>query len=177
MLRLAKPGTNNTRYWDPSRKLIASIRDYSAASRNDGPVGLVKRKFAAVRHKFWSVVTGADIPLNLRQLGEDIELPHPNGIVIHPDVVIGPKCRLFQQVTLGTGPIPGVPNLGEGVWIGAGAKVIGGVKIGKNAIIGANAVVLSDIPAGATAVGVPAVVVPNSRRLWDTDKRDYGIEE
>ena len=87
-------------------------------------------------------------------------LPHPNGIVIHPKVRIGPNCLLFQQVTLGTGgPVPGAPVLAGHVDIGAGAKVLGGVTIGAHAVIGANAVVLSDVPAGATAVGIPARIV------------------
>ena len=87
-------------------------------------------------------------------------LPHPNGIVIHPRVRIGPNCLLFQQVTLGTGgPVAGAPVLAGHVDIGAGAKVLGGVTIGAHAVIGANAVVLCDVPAGATAVGIPARIV------------------
>ncbi len=87
-------------------------------------------------------------------------LPHPNGVVIHPGAVVGPNCLLFQQVTLGTGgDKPGVPCLAGHVDVGAGAKILGGVRIGEHALIGANAVVLCDVPAGATAVGVPARVL------------------
>jgi len=85
-------------------------------------------------------------------------MPHPNGVVVHPDTQIGPNCLLFQQVTLGAGPKPGAPRLGGHVDVGAGAKVLGGVVIGDHATIGANAVVIGDVPAGAVAVGVPAVV-------------------
>jgi serine O-acetyltransferase len=105
------------------------------------------------------VVTGADIPLNCR-LGGGLLLPHPNGIVIHPDVEIGPNCLLFQQVTLGAND-RGVPTIGGHVDIGAGAKVLGPVTVGQHARIGANAVVISDIPTGATAAGVPARVISN----------------
>lgn len=119
----------------------------------------VLRRWAVLRFRFWSVVTGADIPLNCR-IGGGLLLVHPNGIVIAPGVEIGPNCLLLQQVTLGFGgKIPGVPTLGGHVDVGAGAKVLGGVRIGDNAKIGANAVVLCDVPAGATAVGVPARVV------------------
>jgi serine O-acetyltransferase len=112
-----------------------------------------------VPHRFWSAVAGADIPLNAR-LGGGLLLPHPNGVVIHPDAVVGPNCLLFQQVTLGYGgPKPGAPVLGGHVDVGAGAKVLGGVRVGDHARIGANAVVLDDVPAGATAVGVPARVI------------------
>jgi serine O-acetyltransferase len=85
-------------------------------------------------------------------------IPHPNGIVIHPDAEIGPNCLLFQQVTIGAGT-GGIPTIGGHVDIGAGAKVIGRVIVGNHAKIGANAVVVCDIPEGATAVGVPARVI------------------
>lgn len=83
-------------------------------------------------------------------------LPHPDGVVVHPDARIGPNCLLFQQVTIGTGPKPGLPQLGGHVDVGPGAKILGGVHIGDHAVIGANAVVLSDVPARSVAVGVPA---------------------
>lgn len=85
-------------------------------------------------------------------------LPHPNGIVIHPDVVVGVNCLLFQQVTLGSAH-GGVPCIGTHVDIGAGAKVLGPVLVGDYAKIGANAVVVKDVPAGATVVGIPAKIV------------------
>ena len=88
-------------------------------------------------------------------------IPHPNGVVIHPDAVIGPNCLLFQQVTIGTcGPLAGTPRIGGHVDIGAGAKVLGGVHIGDHVKVGANAVVLCDVPSGATVVGIPARRVP-----------------
>jgi len=112
---------------------------------------------AIVRHRCWSVVTGADIPLNCK-LGGGLSLPHPNGVVIHPDAQIGPNCLLFQQVTIGAND-RGVPEIGGHVDIGAGAKVLGPIRIGHHARIGANAVVMCDVPDGATAVGVPARVI------------------
>jgi serine O-acetyltransferase len=106
-----------------------------------------------LEHRFWSVVTGADIPLN-SHLGGGLLLIHPSGIVIHPDATVGPNCLLLQQVTLTAGV-----KLGGHVDVGAGAKIIRPVLIGDHATVGANAVVLSDIPEGATAVGVPARVM------------------
>lgn len=146
------------RWWDPSRQLLATIRDYQGATRGFRLARGLTRKLAVLRHRFWSVVSGADIPLNTRHLGGGLLMPHPQGVVIHPDAVIGPNCLLLQQVTLGTGPKPGVPKLGGHVDVGAGAKILGGVVIGDHAVIGANAVVISDVPAHAVAVGVPAVV-------------------
>jgi serine O-acetyltransferase len=87
-----------------------------------------------------------------------LRIPHPNGIVIHPKVDIGPNCLIFQQVTLGHAG--GTPRIGGHVDIGAGAKVLGPITVGDHARIGANAVVLTDVPAGATAVGIPARIIP-----------------
>jgi serine O-acetyltransferase len=101
-------------------------------------------------------VTGADIPLNCR-LGGSLLLPHPNGIVIHPEAEIGQNYLLFQQVTIGTRG-SGIPKIEGHVDIGAGAKILGAVTVGRHAKIGANAVVLRDVPAGATAIGVPAKI-------------------
>jgi serine O-acetyltransferase len=82
-------------------------------------------------------------------------IPHPNGIVIHPEAKIGVNCLIFQQVTIGGGA-HGFPEIAGRVDFGAGAKVLGSVRIGAQARIGANAVVLRDVPSGAVAVGIPA---------------------
>jgi len=143
--------------WDPSRSLLASLRAYERVANAPGAFGAIKKKGLVLRHGFWSIVTGADIPLGCR-LGGGLLLPHPNGVVIHPDAVIGPNCLIFQQVTLGAGR-SGVPRLGGHVDVGAGAKILGGVVIGDDVLIGANAVVMCDVPSGATAVGIPARIV------------------
>lgn len=143
--------------WSPSRSLLATIRSYQRAAARRGPFAGLARRAAIARHRFWSAVTGADIPLTSR-LGGGLLLPHPNGIVIHPEAEIGPNCLIFQQVTIGAAG-GGVPRIGGHVDIGAGAKIIGGVTIGDHARIGANAVVTIDVPTGATAVGIPARIV------------------
>ena len=91
-------------------------------------------------------------------IGEGTVFVHGNGIVIGPGSVIGRNCSIFQQVTVGSQDGQSYPVVGDGVVLYPGAKIIGGVTIGDNAKIGANAVVLQDVPAGATAVGNPAVV-------------------
>ena len=105
-------------------------------------------------HRFWSLLAQADISITAR-IGGGLMMPHPNGVVIHKDAVIGPNCLILQQVTIGTNG-KGVPVIGGHVDIGAGARIIGPVTIGDHARIGANAVVTRDVPAGRTAVGVPA---------------------
>ncbi len=141
------------RFWDPSRKLLRSIRRYQHWQRKGGPIATMFCKVFAIRHKFWTVVTGADIPLNC-DIGGGLLIPHPNGIVIHPSAKIGVNCLIFQQVTIGSRDLPGLPEIGAQVDIGAGAKILGPVKVGYRARIGANAVVLNDVECGAVAVGV-----------------------
>ena len=143
--------------WMPSRSLLATIRAYQRIADSRLPWHALRRRWLVLRHRFWSVVTGADISLGCR-IGGGLLLPHPNGVVIHNDVEIGPNCLIFQQVTLGARH-GRVPRLGGHVDIGAGAKLLGGVVVGDDALIGANAVVLDDVPPGATVVGIPAVVV------------------
>jgi serine O-acetyltransferase len=143
--------------WAPSRSLLASIRTYQRCRGSKSPWCILGKFVAVLRHRFWSVVTGADIPLNSHIAG-GLELPHPNGIVIHPASEIGPNCMIFHQATLAVGS-DGAPRLGGNVLVGSGAKLLGGIRIGDNAQIGANAVVLDDVPAGATAVGVPARLI------------------
>jgi serine O-acetyltransferase len=144
--------------WAPSRSLLASMRAYQRHAASKAPWSVLLKRLCVLRHRFWSVVTGADIPLNSR-IGGGLVMIHPNGIVIHPRALIGPNCKIFQQVTIGTAGTEDVPTIGGNVEVGAGARLLGGIVIGDRARIGANAVVIADVPAGATAVGVPARIV------------------
>ena len=143
--------------WIPSRSLLASLRAYERWSGSAAPWALLFRKWATLRHVFWSAVTGADIPLG-SQIGGGLLLPHPNGVVIHPHVEIGPNCLIFQQVTVGATE-HGVPRVGGHVDIGAGAKLIGPIKVGDHARIGANALVVRSVAPGQTVVAPAAVAI------------------
>jgi serine O-acetyltransferase len=145
-------------FWDPGRRLLLALRQYQNWRNKKGPVALLICKWLVLRHRFWSVVTGADIPLNCC-IGGGLLIPHPNGIVIHPDAKVGVNCLISAQVTIGTRGELGIPEIAGHVEIGAGAKILGGVRIGAHAKIGANAVVVCDVPPGATAVGIPAKIV------------------
>jgi serine O-acetyltransferase len=105
-------------------------------------------------------LTGISLPARTR-IGKGLYIGHFGGIIVSPDVVLGERCSISQGVTLGVlgGPRLGVPRLGDDVYVGAGAKVLGPITVGDRAIIGANAVVLTDVPAGATVAGVPARIV------------------
>lgn len=144
-----------TRHWDPGRQLLRTIRGYQACDRNS-KLGKMRSRWWVAQHRFWSTVAAADIPLNC-QIEGGLKLTHPNGVVIHPDAIIGPNCLILQQVTLVAGVM-----VGGHVDFGAGAKVVRPVVIGDHAKIGANAVVLHDVPPGATVVGIPAKVVGSS---------------
>ena len=86
-------------------------------------------------------------------LPKTVFMPHPMGIVIHSGTRLGNDVVIGHQVTLGGRDLTNAaPQVGDGVYIGAGAKVLGGVRIGRGATVGANAVVTKDVPAGATVV-------------------------
>ena len=94
--------------------------------------------------------------------GPRFVLIHATGVVINGAVRGGSDVRLEHQVTIGSEGRR-APTLGDHVFVGAGAKIIGGVQIGSNARIGANAVVVHDVPAYCTVVGVPARIVRRRR--------------
>ena len=141
------------RFWDPAPKLMRSIRRYQALHSRKGVLANLSRRYWVLNHLFWSTVTQSEIHLNCRIAG-GLRLPHPTGIIVHPDAQIGPNCMLFHQVTL-AGPV----ILGGHVDIGAGAKILNGVTIGDHVTIGANAVVTRDLPSGVTVAGVPARIM------------------
>jgi serine acetyltransferase len=102
-----------------------------------------------------------DLPVRTR-VGPGLSLDHAYGIVVHPDAVLGSGCVLIQGVTIGQKSSAGenrAPMIGDGVTFGANASALGPIHIGDGARIGAGAVVLQNVPAGATAVGVPARVL------------------
>lgn len=102
-----------------------------------------------------------ELPYSAR-VGRRVVIEHQGAIVIHGSSVIGDECILRQGVTLGNRHLEApfdAPVLGRRVNVGAGAKILGRVYIGDNACVGANAVVLNDVPAGGTAVGIPAKLI------------------
>ncbi len=125
---------------------------------------LYKRKFlvsARVVSQIGRLLTGIEIHPGAK-IGKGLLIDHGSGVVIGETAEIGDYCLLYQGCTLGgTGKDTGKrhPTLGNGVMVGCGAKVLGPFKVGDGAKIAANAVVLSEVPPGATAVGVPAKVV------------------
>ena len=144
--------------WSPSRSLLASIRSYQKNRVKNNVLAKIVCRLASYRWHFWSIITSSDIDKHVI-IGGGLLIPHPTGIVIHKDAIIGANCMIMQQVTIGITCINGVPRIGSGAYVGAGAKILGTVTLGNHVRIGANAVVLCDVPDGCTAVGVPASIV------------------
>lgn len=89
------------------------------------------------------------------QIGPGLCLIHPFNIIISSGVEIGENCLIFHEVTIGAGPMPGLPKIGRDVDLYVGARVLGGVSIGDHTMIGANCVVMQDV-AEKTVVLPPA---------------------
>lgn len=104
---------------------------------------------------------GIGIPVQV-DIGPGFYISHFTGVFVNSNSTIGRNCNISQGVTLGLanrGPRKGVPSLGDNVYLGPGAKVVGKVRIGNNVAVGANAVVTRDLPDSAVAVGIPAKVI------------------
>jgi serine O-acetyltransferase len=124
------------------------------------------------------ILTGIDLPCEAR-IGRRFRIDHFGGIVISGDAVLGEDCIVRNGVTIGlrhTGQ-RGAPVIGNRVDIGAGAKILGAIRVGDDVAIGANAVVLRDVPVNSIAVGVPARIVPRKSGPSTTAQTEVGDEE
>jgi len=167
------------------REDIDSVFDRDPAARNLWEVvtcypGFHARMFHRLSHWLWGLglkwlarfvshlgrwFTGIEIHPGAR-IGRRFFIDHGMGVVIGETAEIGDDVTLYHGVTLGgTSWNKGKrhPTLGNGVVVGAGAKILGPIVIGEGAKVGSNAVVVKDIPAGATAVGIPAHVVDTTK--------------
>lgn len=121
--------------------------------------------------QFNRFMTGIEIHPGAK-IGKNLFIDHGMGVVIGETAEVGDNCIIFHQVTLGgTGKDKGKrhPTVGNDVLISTGAKILGPINIGNGARIGANAVVLKDVPAMATAVGIPAknIIKQTDEYIWD----------
>jgi serine O-acetyltransferase len=136
-------------YDGPQVLMLSRLRD--VARRRRVPVlGTVVRR---VQTALFGIEISRDV-----HLGEGVLFLHTVGVVIGGDSRIGDRVVFYGGSTIGRVNDSGYPRIGNDVTIGAGARILGSVTIGDGASIGANAVVLCDVPAGATAAGVPATV-------------------
>jgi serine O-acetyltransferase len=98
-------------------------------------------------------------------IGDRFHLIHPDQVQFHPSVKFGDRCGVMHGVTVGTNMGSGAPVIGDDVFIGVGACVLGDIKIGNRVYIAANSLVITDVPDDCTAIGVPAKIMPNFRNL------------
>lgn len=107
----------------------------------------------------WRVFLNVAIPPDA-SIGPGLCLIHPHNIVMGAGVQMGENCLIFHEVTLASGPTPGLPKIGSNVDLYVGARVLGGIEIGDEAMIGANCVVTRNIPARSVVVAAPSRVLP-----------------
>lgn len=117
-----------------------------------------------ISQKWIEIVTGISIPYSAT-IGHSFYVGHFGNIIINANAVIGNNCNISQGVTIGVsgrGTKRGVPILGNNVYIGANATVVGNIRVGDGAVIGANSLVVKDVTEETTVVGVPAIEVSNN---------------
>lgn len=126
-----------------------------------------RQKFrGGVLRLFWAAIyrltlAGSGCYIATRNIGRRLYVPHISGIIISLYASIGDDCTIYQQVTIGQEDINHkgqAPHIGNSVYIGAGAKIIGPVHVGNNVKIGANAVVTKDIPDNCTVIGANRII-------------------
>lgn len=178
--------------FDRLKEDIQAVKDRDPAATSTLQILLLYPGLKAIRmhrranwlwrhnHKFWAryvsqrAVRKTGIEIHpAAKIGRRFFIDHGTGVVIGETAEIGDDVTLYQGVTLGgTGKDTGKrhPTIGNGVMIGAGAKVLGPFKVGDNSNIAAGAVVLEEIPPDSTAVGVPARVVKRRGKRVDLDQ-------
>jgi serine O-acetyltransferase len=94
-------------------------------------------------------------------IGEGLYIAHTGGVIISQQAVIGKNCDISHRVTIGTSAMgrEGSPVLGDNIYVGTGATLVGRIKIGSGAKIAANTLVIDDVPEGATVMGVPGRIL------------------
>jgi serine O-acetyltransferase len=127
------------------------------------------RPFITATHQWFCLLASMDLPPAL-QAGPGLAITHGWGVVVNQGARIGHNVTLMQGVTIGRADTiapggsrtTGYPVIGNDVWIGPGAVVLGGVHIGDGCRILPNSVVTTDLPAGSMAGGIPAKVIKTS---------------
>lgn len=130
---------------------------------------------ARFMHRRLTYRLGISIPPET-DIGSGFFIGHFGGIVVNPKSVIGRNCNISQGVTLGRanrGRNKGYPTLGDNVYIGPGAVIVGNVRIGNNVAIGANCVVTRDVPDDAVVAGVPGRVISRAGSDGYVNRTDY----
>lgn len=118
--------------------------------------------YYTVKYKLLCKLRNIEIPTNT-VIGEGLYLGHFYNIVVNSDVVIGRNCNLHKGVVIGQtnrGAKKGVPVIGDCVWIGVNAVIVGGITIGDDVLIAPNAYVNCDVPSHSVVLGNPCIIKP-----------------
>ncbi len=123
-------------------------------------LSLLLKVIAFILFKLTEITSGISLPASA-DIGKGFLVGHFGYIILHSNVKMGENCSIGPGVVIGTrgAGSEGVPVIGNNVYIGVGAKILGPIKIGNNVKIGANAVVINDIEDNATVVGIPAKIL------------------
>jgi serine O-acetyltransferase len=160
-LRAAHEGILSLGFWALQVYRLGHLRYRFQSKLVRYPLGALHLVLAKLAEMFCGVTIGV-----AAKIGRRLVIEHSGGIVVHGQAVLGDDCIIRQGVTIGNKRLDKpmeAPHIGNRVNIGAGAKILGAVQIGDDVEIGANAVVISDVPAGALAVGVPARIILGER--------------
>ncbi|MFV0221278.1 serine O-acetyltransferase [Empedobacter falsenii] len=131
--------------------------------------------FTYQMYKRYSFKFGYQIPLSV-EIGEGLLLPHFGFIVVNSGSKIGKNCNILQGVTLGNtkgGKNPGNPTIGDEVYIGPSASIVGNVKIGNRVLIAPNAYVNFDVPDDSIVIGNPAKIISKEHPTKNYINRIY----
>jgi serine O-acetyltransferase len=121
------------------------------------------RVVLAVVKKLFTCATHINLEVGT-EIGPGFIIPHGGPVRIHREAKIGADCAIQHVCTIGAGSRPGAPVIGDHVFIGCHASILGPVRVGDCATVAANSLVIGDVPAHATAIGVPAQIIPGAWR-------------
>jgi serine O-acetyltransferase len=158
---LKQDWANHGRQWGSQGFWVMTVYRFGRWRYSVKPA-LLRKLLSALYHVLFKgvqILTGIELPCEV-EIGRGFRIDHFGGIVISGYAKFGDNCRIRNGVVVGLAKVddPCAPVLGNDVEIGAGAKVLGRIRIGDRVRIGANAVVITDVPDDSIAVGVPAVV-------------------
>ena len=161
--RYKAKGAGGKELWlNPAVWAIAFYRlgNWLNVRRPPWPIRIPVKLFFFVGNKFCEVFMEMCIDAQAT-IGEGLCINHIGGVHINPQVVIGKNCDIAHRVTIGASAMGrlGAPVIGDDVYIGTGATIVGKIRIGSGAKIAANTLVMSNVPEGATVMGVPGRIV------------------
>jgi serine O-acetyltransferase len=120
------------------------------------------RFFYKILHRRYLYKFGFQIPLNTK-IGKGLYIAHFGNVVVHADAILGDNCNLTHGITIGRtnrGRRKGCPTIGNRVWVGTGAVIVGKIIVGDNVLIAPNAYVNFDVPPNSIVLGNPAKIIP-----------------